>query len=118
MTISKVSQSPAAKYPRPSYSQLEGLCADLRAENGSLKATVAQLTESLRVEREEHEQEQREQQAAAEQLFEALRDFCQQPTQNVPSQSNVLTTPRLGVESRASTGSWADLENKVNILLL
>lgn len=108
---------PAAKFPRPSYQQLEALCSELKAENGSLKARVNELGEDLRTQREFYEQEQREQQAAAEQLFEALRDFCQQPPAQAPTH-NVLTTPRLGMESRSTTDStsWADLENKVHAM--
>ena len=103
-----------AKFPRMPYAQLEEQHRELKEENGSLKKQVANLTEELRGAREKWEREQREQEIAAEQLFEALREFCQQPQPQAPVH-NVLTTPRLGVESRASTesNSWADLENKV-----
>lgn len=56
-----------AKYPRPSYSQLEALCSELKSENTSLKAQVDSLSYELRVQREEHESSQREQSQAAEQ---------------------------------------------------
>lgn len=111
------SGEPAKKFPRPTYQQLEALCAELKDENGTLKAQVSQLNDELRAQREQYEQEQREQQAAAAELFEVFKDFCQQ-SQSQAAPSSVLTTPRLGVESRASTdsSSWADLENKVYAL--
>ena len=103
-----------AKFPRMSYQQLEQEHHQLKEENGSLKKQVARLTEEMRDARDEWEREQVQQEQAAQQLFEALREFCQQPQPQAQTH-NVLTTPRLGVESRASSEStsWADLQDKV-----
>jgi hypothetical protein len=65
---------------------------------------------------EEHERERKDQEAAAQELLDVLKEFCQPSQPPPPSASQGLMTPRLGTTSSTDSSSWADLENRVSAM--